>query len=441
MKKVSITTFLIFLSLIFVFNFQSCKQESLKETYVATIVSNYNYQKDTLFAPLNVAVEIASNINKSNVVSKIVGKTNMKSLKHRGKKTVKNYYTITDKEKKNPYFYVVNYDGGGYSIISADKRLMPILAYGDNGYFNVDSLPFGVAKWLEASASLIQYSRTTGLKQSSTVAYQWSSMSCDQDLVSYHSPSGGSLKSTQFYECPPPPPPANSETTVTVGPLLNTTWYQDCNYNSYCPNLSGGPCGHAYTGCSTTALAQVMAYWKYPTTYNGNTINWNSMSLTTGNDEVSKLMGYIFPLVISSYDAGGSSCTNDYNIRDALVDNFHYSSAALAGWVNLIKYNGGYDYDKVRSSIANLQPVILGGFSSDWSILGIPIVDDGHTWVCDGYMQTTYYTNGIESSQYLLFHMNWGWGGSYDNWYYFNDWNNPNGDFKYYNDMIYNIHP
>ena len=54
---------------------------------------------------------------------------------------------------------------------------------------------------------------------------------------------------------------------------LNTTWDQNCYYNALCPSdnistcLNGGtpnPCGHVYTGCPATAMAQIMKYWNYP---------------------------------------------------------------------------------------------------------------------------------------------------------------------------------
>jgi len=401
---------------------QSCKRDILSEK----LSNNYSYGNDTLFASIGTAISVAENVNKGTVLLQMKSKANLKSTKYFGKRTIKDYVTVWDKNNKDPYFHVVNYDSGGYVVISADKRLIPIIGYCDVGHFNKDSLFYGLAKWFNANASLIQYLRTSGAKQTASVSAQWSNLQCDNPPV----------KSTAVQQCPPPTPPSTSETTVTVGPLTTTTWDQGSNYNTYCPTLYGGPGGFAWAGCSTVAIAQVMAYWKYPSTY-----NWNSMSLYYGNDAVAKLIGDIFPNVISSYSTGGSGCSNDYNIVHTF-SKFNYSSASLAGNVNGIVYNGDYHWETVVSNLNLNEPVILGGYDNSIDILGFIFPDGtGHTWVCDGYMQTTQYQNGVETAQYLLYHMNWGWNGSCNAWYYFDSWATSNGNYQYCKDIIYNIHP
>ena len=87
------------------------------------------------------------------------------------------------------------------------------------------------------------------------------------------------------------------------------------------------------------------------------------------------------------------------------------------------------------------EPVILGAYDSHVSILGLYSypTGSGHTWVCDGYTSVQY-SNGLSLCN---FSMNWGWSGYYNGWYGFDDsgWNTPNGDYNYFPDMIYNIHP
>lgn len=44
----------------------------------------------------------------------------------------------------------------------------------------------------------------------------------------------------------------------------------------------------------------------------------------------------------------------------------------------------------------------------------------------------------------LNFHMNWGWGGSFNGWFAFNDWTitaDTGEDYQYFNELNYNIHP
>lgn len=427
MKKKLLYALMVVIAIVTIFWFQSCKKDSFKDP----VKDSYSYQNDTLFVSIDMATEVAENVNKSEIVLQTVDKNRLKSTPYKGKRVIRSKQTVMDKENATPYFYVINFNPEGYVVIPADKRLRPILAYGDKGFFKSDSLPGGIKTWFEMMAVQEQNLRTTKALPSKYMSAQWASMSCDESL----------LKSTQIVYCPPPTPTGNTEVNVTVGPLLNTTWDQSYGYNTYCPALSSGPNGHAWAGCVTIAMAQVMHYWKYPATYNGNTINWNSMSLTSGNDQVAKLVGYIFPLVIDSYGSDGSGCSNDFKISRSLRGSFNYTTATLAGWVNLINYNGGYNYWTVVSEINKRQPVILGGFTVKSRILGIPIAGDGHSWVCDGYSQTTYYTDGVETYQTLYFDMNWGWGGSSNGWYAFDYWPTFFGTISCYIDIIYDIHP
>lgn len=390
---------------------QSCKKDTNQKMSTEKIDTKN-------VVSLDEASEVATDINKSYVVQNGVRKGQLKSTKHIGTKSIHNELTLSG--KKQAYFYVFNYDGGGYSIISADKRLLPVQAYVDKGRFNQDSLPRGLVGWLQTNAKVIQDLRKSNAKQSTLAAQEWSALECPPQPLKTE-------KSTEVV-CPP------TITNVhTVGPFLKTAWYQDCYYNTYCPIVTGGPCGHAWTGCATTAMAQVMAYWKYPSGF-----DWSAMSDSSGSNATADLMAAIFPHVIDKYDASGSGCSNDYKIEHAFLNNFNYSSASLEGYVNGINEGGGYNYETVVSNMDAGEPVILGAYDDYVSILGVIKYPkgDGHLWVCDGYMLTQYTTYDV-----LLFHMNWGWSGQYDGWYGFDNWANPNGGYNYFKDMIYNIHP
>jgi hypothetical protein len=68
-----------------------------------------------------------------------------------------------------------------------------------------------------------------------------------------------------------------------VSPLLTSTWSQGVEtasgdaYNMYTPIIDGL---HAYTGCSATAQAQVMYFWKHPSSGKGShSYQWNGQVL------------------------------------------------------------------------------------------------------------------------------------------------------------------
>ena len=52
-------------------------------------------------------------------------------------------------------------------------------------------------------------------------------------------------------------------------------WRQDFPYNKYCPLKDGK---ETATGCVATAVAQLMAIYRYPESYNGYGFSWDAMT-------------------------------------------------------------------------------------------------------------------------------------------------------------------
>lgn len=74
-----------------------------------------------------------------------------------------------DKTKKTttqPVSYIFNYEEGGYSIISADNRIEPILAIVEQGpgIDRKSNLPGGLILWMKATKDQIQNIRKVKLK-------------------------------------------------------------------------------------------------------------------------------------------------------------------------------------------------------------------------------------------------------------------------------------
>ncbi len=321
---------------------------------------------------------------------------------------------ITLSCKNNPYLYIFNYEKGGYVIVPADNRLLPIITFSETGCLDIDSLPDGLRYCLELTANQIKKNRDLSLNQSDKVKKLWD------------------IGKTYIKPTDPNNPENDYSYYYSMEPLLKTQWHQGCGFNTYCPSMTEGDCQHAYAGCGTIAVAQVMAYWKYPSTY-----HWDRISNIQGSDEAARLIGDLFPIIIDSYDKNGSSCKNDYNLRHAFLK-VGYKSASLAGYVNGINENGGYDFQKVISNLNNNQPVILGAYSDYKKILFVKwAAGKGHLWVCDGYSKTVF-----TDSEYLYFHMNWGQGGNTQSWVAFNNWDYHSIiSYNYFQDMIFDIHP
>lgn len=52
---------------------------------------------------------------------------------------IKNTFSIND-ENEEPIIHVINYEGGGFAVISGDNRIEPMLAYADEGTFGDNEL-------------------------------------------------------------------------------------------------------------------------------------------------------------------------------------------------------------------------------------------------------------------------------------------------------------
>lgn len=221
---------------------------------------------------------------------------------------------------------------------------------------------------------------------------------------------------------PPVEDPDCTPYTIIKGPYLQTAWGQGCGYNSELAVLNCNvPCGKAYTGCVATSMAQIMRYHQYPSNF-----SWNSMLNNEGNYPIALLMKDIGKNVGMDYKCDGSSANTESKVANAFKNNYGYSSANYAD----------YNYQTVKTELDLGRPVILrGGRNTGWWIFNQ--YSDGHAWVCDGYMSCTDPCWG----SMLQLHMNWGWDGSYNGYFSFNNFNPANYTFNYKTGMVYNIKP
>ncbi|MBB2147128.1 hypothetical protein GM921_16610 [Pedobacter sp. LMG 31464] len=337
------------------------------------------------------------------------------------KKVVKNLVSIKAKDNTNA-FYIINYEGGGFSIVSADKRTPNILAYSDKNNFRTDTVPSGLDEWLNTTKLKIEEVRDKKIKYTG------------QDKLDYFAKASNLL-----------PNIAPIDTTCTgyyeeVGPLLQTQWSQGNGYNNLMPSLSCGPAGRAWTGCVATAMAQIIRYHQYPT----NWYNYNIMQNTlyswdytsAGANEIAAIMQNASASVGASYDCSGTGA-NLSSVPNSFINTFGYANTA-----QYLTYGSG-SYVTVQNELKASRPIIMGGGTQgNWLIF--PIYIKGHAWVVDGFHEG--FVCGPEggytgASTFLYFHMNWGWGGSYDGWYGLHDFTPGISSYNYENRMIIGIHP
>lgn len=287
--------------------------------------------------------------------------------------------------------YVFSNPQGGFAIVAADERVgQSILGYSDHGTFSPDNMPDNVRFWLSDYARQIDF-----VKAHAKVKKEKNIKTLDGNL-----PTGY---------------------TTQVGPLITTKWGQDAPYNAQTPIFTNkkGEEEHSRTGCVATAMAQVMAYHKYPAVGKGSHVDWWSVqvgdirheSVNYGeatynwddmtDADIAKLMYHCGIAVDMTYDLAerGGSGAVDNMIGTALRTYFGYSKS-----VSYIekKYYVTEDWIKLMTTeLDNNRPVIYGAWDSHH--------DFGHELILDGYAK--------KSDTDVMFHINWGWDGACDGYY------------------------
>ena len=129
--------------------------------------------------------------------------------------------------------YVINLgEDQGFVVISGDTgTTAAVLGYCDQGTFSYDDAPCNLKALLQQYAGQIDCLReNSNLTPRSSLLAPRSSSSVIGNVV--------------------------------VEPFVTTKWNQGTPFNDLCPMLDGKT--HTVTGCTATAMAQIMAYWKYP---------------------------------------------------------------------------------------------------------------------------------------------------------------------------------
>ena len=313
-------------------------------------------------------------------------------------------------------FYVFNVGSKGFVMVSADDFYRPIVGYSDERNFDTNINPelgFMLDKLIAGRTG-----RFTG-KATPKVAAEWRSVMNSGKLISRNGGRG------KFY-------------------LVQTRWDQGNPYNYYCPQASGGPGGRTYAGCVATAMSQVMKYWNHPlqgtgshTNYNSGfgpltanfgetTYEWDKMPNQLGTNspqdqiEAVALLMYHCGIAVDMHYAIDGSGAYSQDVPNAIRTYFSYSNSSI------YKSRDSFSYDDWASMLKE-------SFDMGWPIYySGQAPDGGHAFVCDGYDD-----NG-------LFHYNWGWSGSGDDFYDFDqiEYNSSDGAiFNFVPTEVYNNTP
>lgn len=230
--------------------------------------------------------------------------------------------------------------------------------------------------------------------------------------------------------------------------LLPIEWGQGVPYSNNVKNKKS--CGTVVTGCVATAVAQIMAYWKYPAKIDNITFDWGKLTEKT---------------YISNYASGDALARNQVahlmeRIGEGSNMNYGCKSSGTKtykgrNYMRQVGYQGGseskYNFNTVVGSLDAGSPVLAKGDRTFKyiKVFGkkIGYTKNGHAWVIDGYVKkrrlmkqviTTYdrktgkVINQQTSTYYEVanfIHNNWGWNGSNNGWF-------AEGCFDSYNGQV-----
>ena len=346
--------------------------------------------------------------------------------------------------------YVFNFeDNRGFAIVAADDRIpTQLLAYVDEGVLENDVENPGLQYALEQMQDYVEFSIDyfENKKDSFLTVAEKNSFVVDAKTAETRAIYTGTAYQLL------------SESTI--GPLLNVTWDQTYPYNMYVDKKCDYTIAYrdkAPTGCVATATAQIMSYWKYPSTLNQYAMNWNNMCLapipetSSNQSNIARLMREIGREVNMDYECDGSSAKSS----DA------YNLLGRLGYIKA--FSKGFNSSDVRNAMELRRPLLARGCSKKTTTGKLwwkkTHYSDCHAWVIDGcktlhYKQENYrintstgeYTSTFSYYDENYFHHNWGWGSNGNGYfaagcfnlqdaYSYDGDNNSTYDFHYENEI------
>jgi len=305
--------------------------------------------------------------------------------------TKKEIIPFHDKSGKT-LFFVTTLKPRGYIVITPEKFLRPVIAYSfesdfvfDESQNNVllDMLEQDISMRINAFNILPQENH----EENRNLWRQY--LAGDKEYAAY-------IASTE-----------------TWGPWIDTRWNQGYPYNLMCP-IDPESHDRCITGCTATSMAQIINYWEYPpfVSFPEDDCYWSVYTEPSIWIDAPSASVDTFDYDYTYYHHPSDSTTAKLMFAAGVSVFSNYSSYATGANVIGEYYNKtwGYKnstdmdgdeplfYDVLADDMINNRPAHMAIYQSDWT--------GGHSIICDGYR---------DSGEY---HLNFGWSGSTDGWYF-----------------------
>ena len=290
--------------------------------------------------------------------------------------------------------YIFDLSPSGYIITSNNNDIRPIIAYSfENNFISEDhewNYPLGIIRTdLRTRTQALQYMKNSIIERNNL---QWESyISGDLHSISY------------LFD------------TDTYGPFIDTKWNQGDPYNIFCP-IDPVTTARCPIGCVVTAMGQIVNFWEWPRSIafndsdsyvsdattppidinaplaNMDTIDYNGNHLHPDDTTMAALLYACGVSIHMKYSDGGSMASSA-NVVTALKAELAYSNADGI-YPTVLDF-----YTNIANDVISYRPSYLALYSDSV----------GHAIIVDGYRASGDY------------HVNYGWGGSADGWYYIPD--------------------
>ena len=328
--------------------------------------------------------------------------------------SIETYEPLYDISNNNKLAYIFHLSPIGYIIVPSSIYIMPVLAYS----FTSNAPMMNQINPLQ---SLLTPDISSQLKQSDLIPHgikekhhnNWEKLLENTIEISAY---------TEFEQWPP------EGSTNTEG-WIETQWSQDPPYNNFCP-MDTTTSVRSIAGCPSITMGQILYYHR---TINNVQFNdsddYNHRFLDSFriDDDYDEYDFPSFPTLNTYLNIVEDHFQNEIQLTDEDIAAIVFACGVAAEQVYSSQVSGTYGvhqaqdayqrfqcnnaslyykpdntiFDKIIDNIKQALPVHFAVVTPAW--------DSGHNLIIDGYNTDNYY------------HLNFGWGGTYDGWYYIPD--------------------
>lgn len=323
---------------------------------------------------------------------------------------LKSYPDLFFDDLGNPLFFAFQIEPVGYMMVSANQMLPPVVAYSfTNNYKSSESEENILLEMIKKD----QINRLKNIQMLDNHIKQNREGLWDQLL------SSNSVADKKFDQWPP-------SGTTTTGGWLETNWKQGAPYNDFCP-MDPVTNQRSIAGCPSVAIAMLINYYE--------TLNETELSDTEDDyyhsysgrnywvdDDFEEIDFMPFPDINAYFDTISSSYSNNSPLKTTEKSALVWACGVTAKQVYTSSISGTFGVSQAYDAFLRFgfnesilldedDPTILEHLALNMMEARpalLAVVDPGvagHNLVTDGYNTDGFY------------HLNFGWGGSYNGWY------------------------